>query len=161
MTDTVAAASIGVAGAVVVAVVTVIAQLGITRAVIRAEREKVDQQSAAEESSQRRTRREERLLDAIAELLTSSDPQTAPGIDYGRAVSLIHRIQLQLDLAAPDEAGLNDAINQLGLRLQDYHGVQGRKVDDKISEMRALLVAQARVADLARRVIAKTSVQAT
>jgi len=161
MTDTVTAALIGVAGAVVVAVVTVATQLGVTRAVIRSERDRVQQRITGEERSRRKDRREERLLDAVSELLAVSDPQAALGPEYGKAVVLIHRIQLLLDLGLPGERSLNGAVNQLGKRLHEYHFVRDRHIDDKLPETQALLEAHSSVSDLTRAVLKRVDVAAT
>lgn len=109
MSDTVMAAIIGVTGAVVVAVTGVVTQLFVTRTVIRAERKKLTEQLLGEETSRLREKRQDRIIEAVSELLIASDPQSPSGVDYGRAVNLIIRVQLLLDSKAPADAALNAA----------------------------------------------------
>lgn len=154
MSDIVAAAIISVSGAVLVATVSVITQLFITKSVIRAERDKLLTQLRGEEGSRSREKRQDRIIDAVSEILAKSDPQIAPGVDYGRTVSLIHRLQLLLNLSRPNEAALNAALNDLGLQLQEYVFVQNKPIDNKLSETTSLLHAQAAVSDLTRLILA-------
>ena len=154
MSETVAAAIISVSGAVLVAIVSIITQLFITKAVIRAERDKLLTQLHGEESSRAREKRRDRIIDAISELLAKSDPQISPGVDYGRVVSLIHRVQLLLNLDRPNEAALNTALNQIGIQLQEYVFVQHKPIDDKLAETKSLLNAQSAVSDITRTIIA-------
>jgi hypothetical protein len=156
MTDTVLAAVVGAAGAIVVVVATVAAQVGVTRAMIRAERERTQEQIAGEEESRRRDRREERLLDVVSELLAVSDHQAETGADHGKAVALIHRLQLLLDISVPAERSLNGAANELGQALHAYHAVRTRDIDQKLPETRRLLLAQSAVSEHARVVIRET-----
>lgn len=156
MTDTVLAAVVGAAGAIVVVVATVAAQLGVTRAMIRAERERTREQIAGEEESRRRDRREDRLLDVVSELLAVSDPQAETGADHGKAVALIHRLQLLLDISVPAERSLNGVTNELGQALHAYHAVRTRDIDQKLPETRRLLQAQSAVSEHARVVIRET-----
>ncbi len=154
MSDTVTAAMISVSGAVLVAIVSVITQLFITKSVIRADREKLLTQLRGEEISRTREKRQDRIIDAVSEILTKSDPQIGPGVDYGRTVSLIHRVQLLLNLTRPNEAALNAALNDLGLQLQEYVFVQKKPIDEKMPETQALLRAQAAVSERTRVIIA-------
>ena len=153
MSDTVVAAIIGVGGSVIVAVTGLITQLYITRTVIRAEREKLSEQLRVEESSRTNEKRKDRLLDAISELLTASDPQTAKGVNYGRVANLIIHIQLLLDLNIPTDRQLNAALNYLGLRLQEYVPVREQPIDDKSIEITQLLEAHNNVIERAKAVL--------
>jgi hypothetical protein len=153
MPDTVAAAIISVSGAVLVAIVSVITQLFVTKSVIHAEREKLLTQLQGEESSRTKEKRRDRIIDAISELLAKSDPQIAPGVDYGRVVSLIHRVQLLLNLSRSNEFALNAALNQLVLQVQEYVFVQNKPIDDKVLETKSLLNAQAAVSDITRTIV--------
>src|ERR1041384_2149650 len=139
MSDTVIAAIIGVGGATLVAVVTVVTQLFVTRTVIHAERERVSAQLLGEHAVRAREKREERLLEAISELLAAADPPSHEGVRYGRVANLIVHVQLLLDLNVPAEKALNGALNDLGFRLQEYHPVRGRHIDDKLVETKSLL----------------------
>jgi hypothetical protein len=161
MSDTVTAAIVGVGGAVLVAVVSVVTQLFVTRNVIRAERERLAAQLYGEEASRAREKREQRLLDAISELLAASDPQSDDGVRYGRVANLIIHVQLLLDLNVPVEKSLNGALNDLGFRLQEYHPVRQRPIDDKIIETKALLRAHDAVIERTKIVLRGISPPAT
>ena len=150
MTDTVAAAYISVAGAVIVAIAGAVTQLGITRSVIRAERERVRQQLVGEDDSRRAERRENRLLDAVADLIQAADPDGSPA--YARAVLEIQRIQLLLDLRVPAHKALNDSVNRLGMALDAYRR-EDAKTADSLSSTRSVLQAQSEVIEAARHVI--------
>lgn len=150
MSDPVVAALIGVGGAVVVAVATVITQLFVTRALIRSEREKIGLQLRGEEVARLREKRTDRIIDAVSERLAVSDPEVGPRVNYGRAVALIHRVQLLLDSRELRQAALRDALNKLGLRIRDYLEVEQRPIDDKDNETRLLLMAQGAVLERTR-----------
>ena len=153
MSDVVVAAIVGVAGAVIVAITGALAQAAITKQVIRAERLKVDHQSIREASLRQREKRHDRLLDAVADLLASSDPQVTPGGDFNRAVPLIARIQLMLDLNDPTEKALNGALNELGHGLHEYISVRHQPIEHKSLETQSLLRAQSLVTDLTNKVL--------
>lgn len=153
MTDTVVAAWIAVGGTVLVAVVSVLAQLFTTRFVMKSERQKIAQQIEAEHRAQALRRRTDILLESMAGLLAETDPQVKAKFDYGRVVSLIHRAQLVLNQNDQEEAALNAAVNQLGLELQKYIPHHARPAQERISELKQLLGAHAKVATLAGRVV--------
>jgi hypothetical protein len=148
VTDPVLAALVGVGGAVLVAVVTVIAQVVTTRSVIRSEREKVRLRIEGEEAARSREKRTDRIIDAVSELLEVSDPDGARP-DYARAAALILRIQLLLD-ATDRHSGLREALNNLGLRLSDY---LDEEPDNRLHETGRLLEAQGAVIERTREVL--------
>jgi hypothetical protein len=154
VTDTVAAALIGVGGGAIVAVASVITQLFVTRKVIGAEREKIGLQLRGEEAARLREKRTDRIVDAVSELLKVSDPQIGPHVDYGRAVALTLRIQLLLDRHDQRHRPLVGALNNLALRLQEYVGVERLPIDDKSTETRLLLEAQGNVLERTRDALA-------
>lgn len=153
MTDTVAAAWIAVGGTVLVAVVSVLAQLFTTRFVMKSEREKIAQQVEAEHRAQALRKRADILLESMAELLAETDPQVKARFDSGRVVSLIHKVQLVLNQSDQEEAALNQAVNQLGLELQKYIPHHAKPAQERLSEIKQLLDAHAKVATLAGRVV--------
>lgn len=153
MTDTVAAAWIAVGGTVLVAVVSVLAQLFTTRFVMKSERQKIAQQIEAEHRAQTLRRRTDILLESMADLLAETDPQVKAEFDYGRVVSLIHRAQLVLNQNDQEEAALNAAVNQLGLELQQYIPHHARPVQERNFEVKKLLGVHAKVATLAGHVV--------
>jgi len=153
MSDTVLSAIIGVGGAVLVAMTSVVSQVFITRTIIRAERDRLAEEIHGEEASRAREKREERILDALSELLVASDPQSDAGVSYGKAANLIVRLQLLLDLNTQAERSLNGALNGLGLRLQEYFPVRSRSIDNKVMETKQLLQAHAEVLERAKTVL--------
>lgn len=153
MTDTVAAAWIAVGGTVLVAVVSIVAQALTTRFVMKSERERIAQQVEAEHQAQSLRKRSDILLESIAELLAETDPQVKARFDYGRVVSLIHRAQLVLRQNDQEEAALNDALNQLGLALQEYIPHHPKPAHERMTELRQILGAHDQVATLAGRVV--------
>ncbi|MDE3058490.1 MAG: hypothetical protein KGJ59_11095 [Bacteroidota bacterium] len=157
MSDTVFAALIGVGGTVIVAVASVLTQLRVTKAVIKAERERIFQQIQNEEISRLREKRVDSIREAISEMLSTSDPQSNRGVDYGRTVNLISRVQLLLNYQEPTSAKLNNAINQLGFCMQEYVAVERLPIDNKRNEMTNLLRWHAEVLESAKAAIAALS----
>jgi len=149
----VVAAWITVGGTVFVAVVSILAQFLTTRAVMNSERQKIAHQVNAEHQSQASRKRADILLEAISELLTETDPQVKGTFDYGRVVSLIHRAQLVLSHDDQEEAALNDAINRLGLALQNYIPYHQRPARERLDQLSAMLRVHADVATLAGKVL--------
>ena len=154
MSETVLAALVGVGGAVLVAIVSVITQLCITKAVIKAERERISDQIRGEEISRLREKRIDSIRIAVSELLATSDPQSNRGVDYGRTCNLISQVQLLLDLRVQSEAALNGALKRIGLCLQEYVTVQHLPIDSKTAETRELLQVHSAVLETAKTVIA-------
>jgi hypothetical protein len=146
MSEIIWAAVIGVGGSVTVAIVTVITQFFITKRVINSEKEKI----VISEETHSREKRKERIIDALSELLITSDPQSSKGVDYGRTTNLIIIVQLLLDISNADELALNDSLNFLGMRLHDYYPLRLEHIDNKSSETKALLKAHDNVIQKAR-----------
>lgn len=153
MSDALLTTIISVAATSLIAIVALLSQQANSRAAIRAERERLLERIEREEISRMREKRREQLVDALSELLTTADPQISATIDYGRAVSLIHRLQLLLDRRVPPEENLNRALNRLGKSLHDYVPVHARSIDEKVTETRQLLLAQSEVTECARAVL--------
>ena len=135
MSEVIIAAIIAVGGTVLVAIVSVITQLFITKSVINSEKEKIN----LAEKARDREKRKDRIIDAISELLSTSDPQSSEGVNYGKTTNLIISVQLLLDISKQDELALNDSLNVLGRSLHEYYPVRSKYIDDKISETKALL----------------------
>jgi hypothetical protein len=125
----------------------------VTRFVVKSERVKVAQQVTAEHRLQARAKRADTLLEAISELLAETDPQVKAAFDYGRVVSLIHRVQLVLSPDDPEEANLNGAVNRLGLELQNYIPLHKFPAQERMTAVRQLLEAHSDVSTLAGRVL--------
>jgi hypothetical protein len=70
-----------------------------------------------------------------------------------RVVNLIIRVQLLLDLNVPAEKSLDGALDDLGLRLQEYHPVRQLPIDDKMTETLELLRAHHAVIERAKVVL--------
>lgn len=143
MTDPVLSALIGVGGAVVVAVTSMITQMRTTRTVIRAEHAKIRDQHTLEHGARRRERFEERVHDNVAELVAISEPDGVGLLKHDKAAIVIQRLQLLIDRDRPAQAELNGAINALGMAIDDYRNTQG-------ATARALDAIRGTVIDLAR-----------
>lgn len=96
MPDLVLAALIGVGGSVLVAVVSVITQLFITKNVIKANYNNLLDQIDYNELSRTREKRLDKITETIFELLAISDAELIHKVDYDRATNLILRAQLFL-----------------------------------------------------------------
>lgn len=153
MTDTVVAAWITVGGTVLVAIVSVVTQLLVTRFVIKSERQKVIQQIEAEHRAQMLEKRKDVLLESMADLLSETDPQVKAKFDFSRVVSLIHKVQLVLNHQDQEEVALNNAVNQLGFELQKYIPHHSKPFDERITEVKKLLTVHALVSKLAGTVV--------
>ena len=153
MSDTVLAALIGVGGATLVAIVSAIVQAATTRYVIRAEHKRTLDQIGQESQVRREERRPDRLVEALAEILTAADPDISP--DYSRVVQLIHRLQLLLDArAGTDEGRLAGTLSNLGFKVQAYIAAHSKNPENIDLERRDLLTAHAEVQAIARTVLA-------
>lgn len=96
MPDLVLAALIGVGGSVLVAVVSVITQLFITKNVIKANYNNLLDQIDYNELSRTREKRLDKITETISELLAISVAELIHKVDYDRATNLILRAQLFL-----------------------------------------------------------------
>src|SRR5205814_10141653 len=103
MSDTVTAALITVGGMLSATTAAAVVQLLVTRFVIQSETKKILTQITTEADVRRTDKKCDRLLDTVSELVAVSDPELSLRIDYTRAVTLIHRAQLLLDLSIAPE----------------------------------------------------------
>ncbi|MCL4538091.1 MAG: hypothetical protein M1378_00560 [Bacteroidetes bacterium] len=142
MSDTVLAALIGVGGAVIVAVASVIFQFFTTKKVI-----------SAQHVLQLKEKRLDSIRLSVSELLVTSDPQSNHGVDYGKSVNLISQVQLLLDYSNERECSLNSSLNLLGHSMQEYVPVQLLDEDRKATQLKQLLQAHANVLESAKAVI--------
>jgi hypothetical protein len=80
----------------------------------------------------------------VSELLAVSDPELSLRIDYTRAITLIHRAQLLLDLSIAPEKTLNGLLNQLALAIQERLTTEGEPrggaLDGKIMQAQAQVI---------------------
>lgn len=157
MTDTVFAALIGVGGAVLVALVSIITQLRITKVVITAERDRIYQRIQEEELSRLREKRTDSIRIAISEMLATADPQSKRGVDYTRTVNLVSQVQLLLNYRQPSEGALNDSLNKLCIALQEYVAVETLPIDQKMAEMTNVLRWHSAVLERTKAVIVASS----
>jgi hypothetical protein len=144
---------ISVIGTVLVAIIALRGQRAVSRAAIEAENTRLRERLQGEEAARVRERRRDQLIDALAELLATADPQVSAKLDYGRAVTLIHRIQLLLDLHYRSNTDLSAALNRLGYQIQAYIAVQDRPAEERTAQVGFLLTAQSDVTVAARVVI--------
>jgi hypothetical protein len=89
-----------------------------------------------------RARLEDILLDTVSLLLAAADPELHSKFDYGRVVTLIHRVQLVLDPRVSVDDRLNRATNDLG------HAIQAAMAGDR--DVHGILRAQSEVTEAAR-----------
>lgn len=61
----------------------------------------------------------------MSELVAVLDPELSLRIDYTRAVTLIQRVQLLLDLSIAAQKTLNGLLNQLGLAIRERLTTEG------------------------------------
>lgn len=162
MSDSLITALASVFGTVLVAVIALVGQRAAARATSSAETQRLRLRIVGEEASRLREKRREQMVEAISEILAASDPQIFIKLDYGRVVTLIHRIQLLLDIREVHDARLNTALNGLGSALQEYAPAHHLPVDDKSPRMRAVFAAQSEVTESARAILHRTaSLEAT
>jgi len=144
MSDTVTAALITVGGMLSATTATAVVQLLVTRFVIQSETKKILTQITTEADVRRADKKCDRLLDTVSELVAVSDPELSLRIDYTRAVTLIHRARLLLDLSIAPEKTLNGLLNQLGLAIQERLTTEGEPrggaLDGKIMQAQAQVI---------------------
>jgi hypothetical protein len=109
---------IAVTGVIVGAVLTGWYQRANTRAVIQSEYRKIAAQLTGQSRARFRGRKEDWLLEFVPELVAATDPELHADFDYVKIVTLIHRIQVVLDVNSPNEGALNHATTALGLAVQ-------------------------------------------
>jgi hypothetical protein len=153
MTDTVAAALITVVGTVTVAVVSVITQLKVTKAVIRSEHQKLSEQISGETRARTLERRQDLIRENISELLPMIDPEINARIGYDNVVRIIHSVQLLLDPHTPSELRLNGDLNELGVALQSYVQIQHIAFDNRLQHVQQILNIQSNISDHTRVVL--------
>ena len=161
MSDLVLAALIGVGGSVLVAVVSVITQLLITKNVINANYKSLLDQIDYKELSRTREKRLEKISETISELLAVSDAELINKIDYAKATNLILRAQLFLYVNVDIEYRLNQSLTILGHELRDFTFVKELPLDNRIPETHSLMEAQTAVIENTRRVLEQYSKETT
>jgi hypothetical protein len=139
MTETALTALIGVGGTILVTIISLVIQHLNTKTII-----------SLQEKSKIREKRIDRIISAISDLLVTSDPQSANGVDYGKTINSIIIVQLLLDVDNKFEKELNVSLNDLGYKLQEYYFVQTRPIEDKINETKNLLTAHSQVIEKTR-----------
>jgi hypothetical protein len=137
----VVAATIALVGAAMGSVITAAVQVKTSRADAKAELDRLRLQLREEAAAARRAKKEEWVLDAVAQLVAASDVEQRT-IDYTKIVPLILRVQLVLNVENPAEARLNHCTTDLGITVRNY--VAGR------ARQESLLGASDRLIDAVR-----------
>jgi hypothetical protein len=148
MTDGIQGALIGLGGVLAGSAVSFVAQL----INLRAQRRNLTDQHRADEILRARERRRDRLLDAIAGLMATTDPQSTD-FNYSNMLRHVHHAQLLLDPRVSEELSLNQAISNLGLAVHEYSAVKHLDISEKDFETRRILEAQSGVVEGCRRLV--------
>jgi hypothetical protein len=119
MTETLLVAAISVFGVLLGSLITGWYQLKHTSTLADAELERYRLEKDTENKSRLLHRKQDLLLENLAELLIQTDPEIHKQFNYPKIISLIHKMQLILDLENKKEGALNDAINKMGLSIQN------------------------------------------
>ena len=114
MSEVIYAAIIGVGGSVLVAIVSVITQLFITKNIIKANNKNLIDQIEFSEKSNLREKRLDKISKTVSELLTVTDAEIYEKLNYSKATNLITRIQLYLNVRNKAEFKLNQSLSNLG-----------------------------------------------
>lgn len=149
MSDALQTALIALAGVALGGLLTGWFQRANTKTLVAAELEKLRVQLEGEARSRLLGRKQDVLMDAVADIVAAADPELHTQFDYKRVVTLIHRIQLLLDPKKSADARLNDALSKLGFSVQG--AVSGQR------DTSALLGAQAYVIESARTLLGNAS----
>ncbi|MEW6682541.1 MAG: hypothetical protein AB1451_06410 [Nitrospirota bacterium] len=123
-------------------------QKGNTQALIESEFKKLTAQISGESRARFRAKKEDLLLDAIADLLFFSDPEAYQRDQYEQILPLIHKVQIILDPRDPIEAKINMAVTELGLGF--------RTVDTQREGRKHLLFLQDRLIEATREFFRRT-----
>lgn len=138
-----------------VAIAALVVQLLILRANQRYELKKIALQADLASAEKARHERRTQLRDYVTELLTLADGEVDDlPANYTKAVRLIKRIQLLLDLRLDDERKMNAALNKLGLAMRStVDRALGLADFEDDGHWRNLLSYEGELIDTARRVI--------
>src|SRR5260221_14182537 len=109
---------IGLVGVVIGALLVGWQQRSNTRAVIQSEYGKIFAQLSGQSRARFRGKKEDWILEAVPDLIAATDPELHTTFDYVRVVTLIHKIQVVLDVNNPTEGALNHATTMLGFAVQ-------------------------------------------
>ena len=125
---------ITVIGMLLVALITSLFHILITRQVIKADIHKIKIQASSDFQFKNRFEWISNFRKIIAELLTTTDPDNKNSVDKHRMIFYINQAQLMLDSNKPDEKELSELITKLGT-YSDYWNDSS-----KISEINILKI---------------------
>jgi hypothetical protein len=157
MSDLVLAALIGVSGSVLVAIVSVITQLFITKNVINANYNSLLDQIDYNELSRTREKRLDKISETVSELLSVSDAELIDKIDYAKATNLIIRAQLFLYVNIAIEYDLNQSLTTLGHGLREFIDMKELPLNNRLPETKNLMIAHSAVIEKTRIVLEQYS----
>ena len=116
--DALLSSALTIGGVVIGATLAGWFQRANTRAIIQSEYRKIAAQLTGQSRARFRGRKEDWLLEFVPELVAAADPELHADIDYVKIVTLVHRIQVVLDLTNVREKALNQATSQLAFACQ-------------------------------------------
>lgn len=118
MSESLQVAFIALIGVALGGILTGWFQRANTKSLISAELTKLQLQLDGEARTRLLGRKQDLLMEALAELIATTDPELHAKFDYSKVVTLIHRIQLLLNPKNQADAALNDATSKLGFATQ-------------------------------------------
>ncbi|WP_047548615.1 hypothetical protein [Methylotenera sp. G11] len=118
MSESLQVAFIALAGVALGGILTGWFQRANTKSLIAAELTKLQFQIKGEARTRLLGRKQDLLMDALADLIASTDPELHAEFDYSKVVTLIHRVQLLLNPTNQADSALNNATTKLGLAIQ-------------------------------------------
>ncbi len=139
---TIAVAFIGFSGAVLAAWLVARASIKNTQTMAAAETERQAYRVQAELRARLNEKKLEWIRRAISELLAITDPDFEP-TNYKRVTTLIHKIQMTLDLRREGDRQVNHFTTALGLAVREY--ARGEHAHDDLSRAHAGLIDAARL----------------
>jgi len=97
----------GLLGAVIGAALAGMHLRSSTKTLIEAGFTKIHTQISAESKSRFPGKKEDQLVESVAELVTETDPELHSNFDYKKIVSLIHKVQIVLDPRSESQGQIN------------------------------------------------------
>ena len=112
-------AIIGLGGMLIVAIMSVVTQIFITRHIIKSDFKKIQTQIETEYDFKRKQEWIIQFRKIIADLVTETDPDSDTKFSKTRMIWLINQSQLMLDKSKPLESEIFGLITHIGLTIND------------------------------------------
>ena len=114
-------AIISLGGMLIVAIMSIVTQIFITRHIVKSDFRKIQTQIQTEYDFKNRQEWINQFRKIIAELVTETDPELNDTFNKTRMISLINQAQLMLDTSKNDEKEIFGKITHLGMVVSDWH----------------------------------------